>query len=265
MAKKKKRRPPQKRPVASAASTSGATKSGASDAPASKRAERKEEARLERERRIKAARRRERNRKLVRWGVVALVVAAIAGIVVYQQSAADREEGELQAAMRRLGCEPPDEDQTIGQVQQNELDAFAALGDQNHSEPYAQGQNGVPATAGAHTGALPGDPQVFNEPIPEANVVHNLEHGYVVVYYAADGDNALPEPVVTALADRVEEESEVLLAPYPDLASSMALVSWGTLQTCTPEGEASPDDAVAVTDVFIDEWKNSGQAPESAA
>jgi len=267
MPKKKKRRPaqrphprPQSGTPASAADAAAAREAaeGGGQASASRRAERKEEARREREKRIKQARRKQRSRRLIRWGILLGVVALIATIVWFS----GREDAELQsraaAAAQRLSCTEPE-------IQQDELDAFEALGNANHVEPFAEGSGGVPVSAGAHSGALPGEPKVYDQPIQEANAVHNLEHGYVLVYYAADGDNALDEAAVSVLAGLVESESEVLMAPYPDLASSFALISWGTLQQCTPDGEVDPADAKLVTQAFIDKWKNNSQSPEAAA
>ncbi len=261
MAKKKskKRRPPPRRPAAASTKPARRIDEDEAERPASRRAERKEEARRERERRIKAARRRERNRKLARWGVAAGVVAVIGGIVFVQLRQSSQETRELAGIRDRLGCTGP-------VVQDDQLRVVEGLDPTAmHSEPFVEGQDGHPATAGPHSNALPGDVQVFDTYVPEANVVHNLEHGYVIVYYADQGEHALPEDTVSALADLVESEDEVFLMPYEDLASSMALVSWGTLEECSPTGEVDPDDAVAVARGFIGEWRNNSQAPEASA
>jgi hypothetical protein len=104
---------------------------------------------------------------------------------------------------------------------------------------------------------------VYDQPIPEANAVHNLEHGYVVIYYAASGQNALSDDLRSALQDLVDEESnKVLMAPYPGLANGFDLVAWGKLQTFDPPAAANPDDAVTVARSFIDQFRAGGLAPE---
>jgi hypothetical protein len=226
---------------------------GREAAPVSNRQARKEAARRERERRLKAARRRARTRRLVRWGVVLAVLGGIAAVIWYQVTAGRRLEEEATAAAAAFDCsdpEPPLPDAGRG-----------------HEPPFAEGQGGIPAASGNHTPTtLPPEPKVYEQPVPEANAVHNLEHGYVMVYYRADGENALPEPVLTELEQLVEGESEVIMAPYPNLAegSNLALVAWRRVQTCQVPADADAADAATVARHFIDRFRNE-LAPEAAA
>jgi hypothetical protein len=124
----------------------------------------------------------------------------------------------------------------------------------------------VPAFGGNHTGGtLPGEPKIYTQQPPEQTAIHNLEHGYVIVYYAADGENALDEGLVSALEGVVEGESEVLMSPYEGLADPLYFVAWGARQACDPPADASTEDVVDVAEGFIAEWKNGEFAPEAAA
>ena len=257
MPKKKKTRQPQRprpRPQTGAAEAAAAREAVESEGglPASRRAERKEEARRERERRLKQARRRQRNRRLIRWGILLLVIAVIAAIV-YFAGKEDREKQEQAAvAADRISCTDVEEQEA---TQPNE-----------HQEPYAAGVGGVPAFGGNHTGqVLSAEPKVYTQQPLEQTAIHNLEHGYVLVYYAAEGENALDEGIVSALEDLVSDESEVLMSPYEGLAEPLYFVAWGARRSCTPPADASPDDAVAVAEGFIREWRNGEFAPEAAA
>jgi hypothetical protein len=247
MAKKKRKK--QRRP------TTGAGVATA-EAPTTTRQERKEQARRDRERRIREARRRQRMRRLARWGIAAAVVAAV-GTTIFVFTRQGREEAaEAEAAANRLSCSPI-------QTKQDEVDEAAALDQETlHSPPFAQGQNGVPVTAGPHATPLPPQPPVYQQPIPEENAVHNLEHGYVVIYYAAEGQNALADPIRSRLEDLANGEEKVLMAPYRGLAASFDLVAWGKLQTCSPPQDADPDDAATVADFFVSEFRSGGLAPE---
>lgn len=276
MAKKKRKRArrPTRVPVAAGGASPAATqeesvealneardktKTGPSSpgatAPVSNRQARKEAARRERERRLKAARRRERTRRLVRWGIV-LAVAAGVGVFVWAQVTADRrlEEAAL-AAGERLGA---------GEV----LEPGSGIQDlgRSHSPPFVEGTGGLPATSGAHSSPLQPPPQVFERQVPEANAVHNLEHGYVIVYYQPDGPDALPEAIRQELAGLVESEDEVLMAPYPKLqdGQNLALAAWTRLQLFEVPDDADPEEAVTVTEYFIDQFRNT-IAPEAAA
>jgi hypothetical protein len=245
--KRKKRRPttPREAGVATAEAPTTTT-----------RQERKEQARRERERRIREARRRQRMRRLARWGVAAAVVAAV-GTTIFVFTRQGREEAaEAEAAANRLNCGPI-------QTRQDEVDAAAALDAQTlHSPPFAQGRNGVPVTAGRHSTPLPPEPAVYEQPIPEENAIHNLEHGYVVMYYAAEGQNALADPIRSRLEDLANGEEKVLMAPYRGLTDSFDLVAWGKLQTCSPPQDADPDDAATVGEYFISQFRSGGLAPE---
>jgi hypothetical protein len=224
---------------------------GATAPPVSNRQARKEAARRERERRIKAARRRVRRRRAIRAGIVLAVAAAVGGFVWYQVTADRRLEQAALAAGERLGAGEVQEPPNLGR---------------SHSPPFVEGENGEPATSGAHTDPLPPDPKVYDDPVPEANAVHNLEHGYVLVYYQPEGEDRLPDDVRAALADFVEGEAEVLMAPYPQLneGSSLALAAWNRLQMIGVPEDAAPDDAVTVTQYFVEQFRNS-TAPEAGA
>jgi Protein of unknown function (DUF3105) len=255
MAKKKKRRRPPARPAQRAGVATATAE--APERTASARAEKKEQARRERERRIKAARRHQRVRRATRWGIAAVVVLGIAG-GIYLGTREDRElRRDAEQAAERLNG-------TAIQTRQGEVDAAAALDQQTlHSPPFAQGQNGEPVTAGPHSNPLTTPPFVYEQPIPEANAVHNLEHGYVIVYYAADGENALADDIRTELEGYVEGEGDkILMAPYPDLANSLALLAWGKMQTFDPPEGADPADAVTVARSFVDQFRSGGLAPE---
>jgi hypothetical protein len=229
--------------------------SGAAAPPVSNRQARKEAARRERERRLKAARRRARTRRVVRTGLVLGVAGAVGVFAWYRVTADRRLDQAATAAAEQLGC---------GEV----LEPGQGIEDlgRSHSPPFVQGENGEPATSGAHSNPLPAEPHVYDQEIPEANAVHNLEHGYVIVYYQNEGADALPNDVRAALADQVETEDEVLMAPYPKLkeGSSLALAGWTRLQMCDVAEDAAPEDAVTVTRYFIDRFRNT-VAPEAGA
>jgi len=255
--KKRKKRPPQRPAQRGGTATATASRTETPERTASARAERKELARRERERRIKQARRQVRVRRAARWGIAGVVVLGIAGAVWLANRESRELQGAAQEATRRL-------EGTEIETKQDELDAAAALDQQTlHSPPFSQGTNGEPVTAGRHSNPLTTPPFVYDQPIPEANAVHNLEHGYVLLYYAADGENALAEDLRTELEGYVDDEAnKVLMAPYPGLAHSFALVAWGKLQTFDPPEGADPDDALTVTRAFVDQFRSGGLAPE---
>ena len=254
MAKKKskRRRPPPRRPAqAAAASRAERTEEGQAT---SRRAERKEEARLERERRIKQARRRQRNRKLARWGIAGAVVLGLGGIIAWQVMQGRQAEQEATEAARQVDCSPV-------QLKQEELDAAAALDQATlHSPPFDAGENGIPVTAGRHSSTI--EAGVYDQPVDEANTTHNLEHGYVLVFYAGEGENALDQKYVDALEEYAGSQEKIIMAPYEGLANSVDFVAWGNLQTCDPPADAGTDDLLAVLRGFVEQFRSGGLAPE---
>jgi hypothetical protein len=252
MAKKKRKK--QRRPQSAAGSGGGAATT--TEERTTSRQERKEQARRERERRIREARRRQRMRRLARWGIAGAVVLGVGGFIFWQTQQGQEAEAEAREAGNRLGCSPI-------QTEQDEVDAAAALDPETlHSPPFSKGRNGVPVTAGRHSSPLPPAPAVYEQPIPEENAIHNLEHGYVLIYYAAGGENQIGDELLSRLEETAEGQEKVLVAPYPELANSFDLVAWGKLQTCDPPADADPDDAATVADFFISQFRGGGLAPE---
>jgi hypothetical protein len=83
--------------------------------------------------------------------------------------------------------------------------------------------NSTPPTSGPHLGDL-ARWGVHDEPIPNELQVHNLEDGGIMVQYnCPDGCSDL----VSQLEEIVGEYHEgVILAPYPDMGSRIALTAW---------------------------------------
>jgi hypothetical protein len=250
--KKRKRKRPDRPADRAAATTATAERSDQPDRP-SARAERKEQARRERERRIKQAKRRQRTRRLVRWGVV-LAAAGGIGWFVYDQVQENREVQErAAAAAARVG---------LGEVQEPADEGAEHLQPTDPPPQYGT----VPAASGPHAQApLPAEPKVYDQPVPETAAIHNLEHGYVLIYYRADGEGALDEAVVTELESLAEGEAEVIMAPYENLSdgTNLALVAWTRLQEGQVAADADPGDVALVARGFIEEFRNGAAAPEA--
>ncbi len=123
-----------------------------------------------------------------------------------------------------------------------------------------------PASSGPHypVPLLP-SPAVYTAPVPEARALHNLEHGYVWVYYQSSGSNALPAALVAALTAAVPGERKVLMAPYPQLPAGAALdfAAWDELAQCAPAVTAG--EALAAFRTFVATYREGPLAPEPTA
>ena len=88
--------------------------------------------------------------------------------------------------------------------------------------------NSTPPTSGDHLGS-PLPPGVYNSEQDMRALVHNLEHGYVVIAY-----KGIPDDQVAQLRQFVEarDGSKLVLAPWSGLESNgVALVAWRNLET----------------------------------
>ena len=254
---KKRRKPRARTPQAFPASAGADSRPAAEgreartvEAPTHQRAERKEQARAARE---NARRRIERQRR-VRRGVTIVGVAGVVGIaafLVFRTDAAGSIREETLALARAAGC--TDVQTPVG----------SAPGGQHLDSGEPANYTQRPASSGVHDPApLPAEQAVFTQPIREENAVHNLEHGYILLYYRAEDPEALPDDVVTRLSEIAESQDKVLVAPYVELneGTSFAMVAWNKLWECP--SNVSGSDAATLANAFIAAYKGTSNAPE---
>ncbi len=97
--------------------------------------------------------------------------------------------------------------------------------------------NSDPPTSGQHydTPALAG---FYDDAIPDEQLVHNLEHGYVVIYYncsnlTADACQNLKAQIQNGIdragLDRFTQSSKLIAVPRPAMADLITYTSWGRL------------------------------------
>ncbi len=95
---------------------------------------------------------------------------------------------------------------------------------------------------------------IYDEPVATGNAVHSLEHGAVWITYSPD----LPADQVAELQEKVANTTYILLSPYPNLQSPIALSAWGV--------QLEVDDvADGRIDQFINRYRLGPQTPEPGA
>jgi hypothetical protein len=263
MAKKRRRRPQSGRPSRPSGSTSRPAAASSDDAPDGGRSQqhsrpradrqvRKQRARAARETELRAQRRRGTIRRFVRSAAVATVV--VGGFLFFT----------------RVGGAKP--------IPQAALDAAGAAGCSDVQTPATSAPGGLhlnsgasyhypqePATSGYHDPSpLSGDVPVYTEMPPETQLLHNLEHAFVNIYYRSTGDRALPADVVTALAAvaRNDPKHHVILTPHTSLPDGvdLAFTAWNKLMTCP--NTITADQATAIARGFITAFQCTSNAPE---
>ena len=212
--------------------------------------------REEARRRKELIHRRIRRRRLVRRAVVVGALVGVVGVAGGYVFSRELESRRLNQAAGRLAAEAGCTDV----VDMLDLGRTHLPADQTTT--YGQ----RPATSGLHAlSPLRPDPHVYTDPVPETSAVHNLEHGYVLIYYRAKGDAALPSQVVGPLADLANGATKVIMAPFLDLqqGTSLAFAAWNKLQQCPPT--VNSEQAVSLAEAFIDRFASGGEAPEPSA
>jgi len=124
--------------------------------------------------------------------------------------------------------------------------------DQEHAE-----YNSVPATSGWHYSDFnsPAPWGVYENFIPDEVLIHNLEHAGVGVHY--DCPDGCPELVVQ-LRDIAEGATKVIMSPYANMSTTIALSAWNYLDAFDEFDEDRIKD-------FIRAHVNSNNAPEPFA
>jgi len=83
----------------------------------------------------------------------------------------------------------------------------------------------VPATSGWHFDdySAPARWDIYGESLPDEVLVHNLEHGGVGIHYdCPDGCDDL----IAKLEEVASRATKVIMSPYPNLGSKIALTAW---------------------------------------
>jgi hypothetical protein len=110
-----------------------------------------------------------------------------------------------------------------------ELADYAEQGVKHVESPPPRGSyNSFPPTSGPHAD-FPVKWGAYAEPQEQYRLVHNLEHGGVVIQYGADVSH---DVVGRLLAWYGGDPNAIVIAPLPELADKIAVTAWTRLLTC---------------------------------
>jgi hypothetical protein len=190
------------------------------------RKEQKERLRREREERERQAREQARRKRLVGYSVGGMLAAAavIAVVIVLVSGGSSESEGKtfpgggkaptvrvtnLAQAAAAAGCKLSSEKALS---RNHEIDP-------NKKLPYRTN----PPTDGKHY-QYPENDGIYNKAPPDSHLVHNLEHGRIIIWVKP----SLPEADRANLRALVEEDSyQMVLVPRPNMPFQVATSAWG--------------------------------------
>jgi hypothetical protein len=175
-------------------------------------------------------------------------LAGLRVVLAMEQEAARLAPAAGQAA-EDAGCAPIRETADEGQ---------SHIGEGDPSPEYRT----TPAASGPHRPViLPPEVSVYHEPVDEPTAVHNLEHGYTLLYYRLEEPTVSPD-VVAILEGLAREFEKVVVAPHEGLPeeAGLALVAWRRLQRCPPTITVAEAEAVARS--FVLRFAATDVAPE---
>lgn len=200
--------------------------------------------------------RKARRRRTVILGVVVLLLVGTTGALAAQWALDRAEErrlvAEAQENLEALGCTTVEDPPNLG--------AGHFSGPELASNPPDVIYPDRPTTSGRHVGNVV-QTGVYDKVIDERILVHNMEHGYVNVYYADDAPAEQVEDLKEFAREQISSrrhEKLIVSAWKDDLPEDVnfALTAWGARQLCREW-----DRGVALG--FLDDWHwLAGDAPE---
>ena len=195
----------------------------------SKKLEEKQRRRLAEERRHEERKKAHRRRNLTTTAVALLVAGGVVAAIIAQKGAKQAELQNYGAAESAANC---------GDVEEQEIQGADHIDVGAPHEPYTTN----PPTSGPHynsAGVGPVRPGFYEDPseAPPEGVVHNLEHGFIVIYYNPEA----PAEVIDDVELAVEDEPLATVAtPFSGLEgdSNLVIAAWGTSQSCEQVSQA---------------------------
>ena len=125
-------------------------------------------------------------------------------------------------------------------------------------QPHAE-YNSVPATSGWHYSQPYGPAPwgIYDTPLPDEVLVHNLEHGGIGIHYdCPEGCLDLVALLAALAVEELNSGKKIVLSPYPGMDTTIALTAWNYLDGFQELDEARVSD-------FIRAHESSPNAPEA--
>lgn len=195
----------------------------------SKKLEQKQARREAEERRAAEQKKAAFKRNALTIGAALLVTAIVVAAIWFQKEDAAAPGGSenVGVAAAKAGCED---------IETFEEQKASHIGVGEAHEPY----NSSPPTSGPHY-EIPADTAFYPDQVPVEQVIHNQEHGQIVIWYSPDATDETKEQI-EALVD--QQPAATVAVPYADIEAPYQLVlsAWGASQHCEQVSQDVVDD-----------------------
>ncbi len=119
--------------------------------------------------------------------------------------------------------------------------------------------NSNPPTSGPHY-ADPAKKGIYKKELPDEQLVHNLEHGYIWISYKPDTN----QEIIKQLENFYGFGQKIIVEPRKENNKLIAIAAWGWLDTFDPVSSDSLSDIeLKRIGDFIDQYINNGPEPNA--
>lgn len=200
----------------------------------SRKLEEKKARREAEERRAAERKSEQRKRSLLTLVLALLVGGLVVGLILNER---DTQETVSSVPEGEAGC--------------TEVIEYDELGAEHVEEGTPVQYNSSPPSSGPHYANF-ADPAFYPGPIEPERLVHNLEHGQVVVWYSPDASQATIDSIENYVSG---ELPGILAAPYEgefrDGSGDYVLTGWGANQVCS-------EFSIPVVEAFRESYQGKG-------
>src|SRR5437867_6948047 len=191
---------------------------------------------------LRRRQRRQAMRKFWYGGIAVLVIGGIVAAVMLSSAASKKKTEDLNKLATSAGC--------------TKLQTFPSEGNSHVAAPTRVTYHTNPPTSGNHraqtsfTGVLP-------NPLPsgleDENIVHNMEHGQIIIWYKPDLDPALLDKLTTWVRGNITRR---ILVVRQNMDYEVAMTAWQHMVGCTNPNAKVVQEADAFAETF------QGKGPE---